>query len=63
MAKDKDTKTKTFVLRIDSDTMAAVEKWAGDEFRSVNGQLQYIITEALKKSRRLPKTIKTESTE
>ena len=57
----KDAKTKTFVLRIDSDTMAAVEKWASDEFRSVNGQLQYIITEALKKNKRLPKNIETES--
>lgn len=56
----KDTKTKTFVLRIDSDTMAAVEKWAEDEFRSVNGQLLYIITEALKKNRRAVKSNKAE---
>lgn len=33
-------KTKPFVLRLDSATMAAVEKWAADEFRSTNGQLQ-----------------------
>lgn len=46
------TDTKNFVLRIDSETMAALEKWAADEFRSVNGQLQWIISEALKKSGR-----------
>lgn len=47
--------TKSFILRLDSETMAAVEKWAADEFRSTNGQLQWIITEALRKNRRLPK--------
>lgn len=46
---------KPFVLRLDHDTMAAVEKWAADEFRSTNGQLQWIITEALRKAKRLPK--------
>ena len=53
MAKEKDnTGNKTFLLRVDSETMEAVEKWAADEFRSVNGQLQWIIAEALKKSGR-----------
>lgn len=47
--------TKSFILRLDSTTMQAVEKWAADEFRSTNGQLQWIITEALRKNRRLPK--------
>ena len=42
-------------MRVDSDTMDAIEKWAADEFRSTNGQLQWIITEALRKARRLPK--------
>ncbi|HHU33597.1 MAG: Arc family DNA-binding protein [Bacteroidales bacterium] len=46
---------KSFVLRVDSETMSAIEKWAADEFRSTNGQLQYIISEALKKSGRLKK--------
>ena len=35
--------------------MGAIEKWAADEFRSTNGQLQWIITEALRKAHRLPK--------
>lgn len=51
MAK-KENKNKSFILRIDSDTMDAVEKWAADEFRSINGQLQWIISEALRKNGR-----------
>ena len=54
MAKEK-TNSKSFILRIDSDTMDAIEAWAADEFRSTNGQLQWIITEALRKAKRLPK--------
>ena len=53
-------KTKSFVLRVDSDTMDAIEAWAADEFRSTNGQLQWIITEALRKAHRLPKQKKRE---
>lgn len=49
---DKKT-SKNFLLRVDSRTMEAIERWAADEFRSVNGQLQWIINEALKKSGRL----------
>ena len=55
MAEKKETGTKNFVLRIDAETMAAVEKWAADEFRSTNGQLQWIINEAIRKSGRLKK--------
>lgn len=54
--KQKDNTIKSFVLRIDSVTMEAIEKWASDEFRSVNGQIQYIINEALKKAGRVKKT-------
>jgi hypothetical protein len=39
---------KNFVLRIDEDMYKALEKWAGDEFRSVNGQIEWIIDRALK---------------
>lgn len=59
MAK-KENSTKSFVLRVDADTMAAIEKWAADEFRSTNGQLQWIITEALRRSGRLPKKHRTQ---
>lgn len=55
MAK-KESQTKSFVLRVDAATLEAIEKWAADEFRSTNGQLQYILAEALRKSGRLKKT-------
>lgn len=55
MAKKENT-TKSFVLRVDAATMDAIEKWAADEFRSTNGQLQWIIAEALRKSGRMKKT-------
>lgn len=48
-------KNKSFVLRLDEDMMNAIEAWAADEFRSTNGQIQYILSEALKKSGRLKK--------
>ena len=54
--------TKSFVLRVDAETMDALEKWAADEFRSINGQLQWIIVEALRKSGRMKKK-RTKSTE
>lgn len=56
----KESNTKSFVLRIDADTMEAIEKWAADEFRSTNGQLQWIIAEALRRSGRKPKGKKQE---
>ena len=62
MAK-KENKTKSFILRVDSDTMDAIEAWAADEFRSTNGQLQWIITEALRKAKRLPKRNKSNNDE
>lgn len=54
MAK-KESNTKSFILRVDSATMDAIEAWAADEFRSVNGQIQWILAEALKKSGRMKK--------
>ena len=39
---------KSFVLRIDEETYKTLEKWAADEFRSVNGQLEWLIDQALK---------------
>ena len=59
---NKETSTKSFVLRVDAETMDAIEAWAADEFRSINEQLQWIIAEALRKNGRQPKKrkIKTE---
>lgn len=45
-------KKKSFVVRIDEETYKLLEKWAQDEFRSVNGQIEYILHEALIKSKR-----------
>ncbi len=47
------SKKKTFVLRIDPEMMKSVEKWASDDFRSINGQLEWIIYNALKEAKRL----------
>lgn len=46
---------KKFVLRVDELAMKALEKWASDEFRSLNGQIEYILTNALKNAGRHPK--------
>jgi hypothetical protein len=55
---------KSFALRIDAEMMKAIEKWAADEFRSVNGQIEWILHNALKDVGRLKeKTIKEEGKE
>ena len=41
-----------FVLRIDQEKLKALEKWAADEFRSTNGQIEYILDQALRKAGR-----------
>ena len=46
------SKDKGFLLRIDPATMQTVERWAAEEFRSVNGQLQWIINDAITRHRR-----------
>ena len=43
---------KPFVLRLAPEKLKALEKWAADEFRSTNGQIEYIIDQALRKSGR-----------
>ena len=53
-------KKKPFVLRMDPEVLKAIEKWAADEFRSSNGQIEWIIHESLRKSGRLPKTKSTD---
>ena len=45
-------KKKSFVLRIDPDVYDAIEKWAAQEFRSANGQIEWIINKALRDARR-----------
>lgn len=43
---------KAFLLRIDPALFAELEKWAADEFRSVNGQVEYLLREAVRVRRR-----------
>jgi hypothetical protein len=51
------TKKKTFALRLDSEILSAVERWAADDFRSTNGQLEWIIYKALKDAKRIKKNL------
>lgn len=44
---------KSFLLRLDAATMEKVEAWAAQEFRSVNGQIQWIIAESLRRHGRV----------
>lgn len=44
---------KKFLLRIDSNVYAALEKWAANDLRSINTQIEFLLTDALKKSGRL----------
>ncbi len=48
-------KKKAFALRINEDLMKSIEKWASDEFRSTNGQIEWMLHDSLKKMKRLPK--------
>jgi len=48
---------KSFLLRIDAELWKALEEWAQEELRSVNGQIEYVLRQAVKKKfgeRRLP---------
>jgi hypothetical protein len=44
---------KAFALRVDPETMKAIEKWAADEFRSVNGQIEWMLNNSLKEAKRI----------
>ncbi|TAF64392.1 MAG: Arc family DNA-binding protein [Cytophagales bacterium] len=48
------SKKKPFALRLDAELLEALEKWAADEFRSTNGQIEWILHQALQKAGRLP---------
>ena len=43
---------KAFVLRIQAETLKELERWAQEEFRSVNGQIEFILSDALRKRKR-----------
>ncbi|MEX1190270.1 MAG: Arc family DNA-binding protein [Bacteroidia bacterium] len=54
------SKKKAFAVRLDESILKDVEKWAADEFRSTNGQIEWILSEALRKSGRKRKPTKNQ---
>ena len=52
------SKKKAFALRVNEDMLKAIEKWASDEFRSTNGQIEWMLMQYLKDKNRAPKTKK-----
>ena len=48
-------KKKAFALRINEEMLKAIEKWAADEFRSTNGQIEWMLHKSLKQAKRAPK--------
>ena len=53
---------KKFLLRIDGNIHAALEKWAADDLRSINAQIEFLLTQAIKNSGRLKNLESNEST-
>ena len=45
---------KPFLLRLDPETFAALQRWAADDLRSVNGQIEFVLRRALQDAKRLP---------
>lgn len=46
---------KKFLLRLDADIYAALEKWAADDLRSINSQIEFLLKDAVRKAGRLKK--------
>ena len=46
---------KAFALRIDEATLAAMQRWANDDLRSLNAQIEFVLREALRNAGRLPR--------
>jgi hypothetical protein len=45
---------KPFLLRVDPDVLEAVQKWAADDLRSLNAQIEYLLRDALQRAGRSP---------
>ena len=52
---------KAYPLRISADVLAAAQRWADDELRSLNAQIEYVLRDALRKSGRLKAPEQTEN--
>jgi len=48
------SKRKAFALRVDEKTLAMMQRWANDDLRSLNAQIEFVLREALRKTGRLP---------
>jgi hypothetical protein len=57
------TEKKAYPLRIGADVLQAVQRWADDDLRSVNAQIEYLLREALRKAGRLKKSDNDTKTE
>ena len=55
MTETRSTEKKAYPLRINAEILGAAQRWADDELRSVNAQIEYLLREALRKAGRLPK--------
>ena len=53
------SKRKAFALRIDEKTLTAMHRWAEDDLRSLNAQIEFVLRDALRRAGRLPKPEKT----
>jgi len=53
-------KKKAFALRLNEEMLQAIEKWAADEFRSTNGQIEWMLMQNLKQAKRTPKKKESE---
>ena len=53
-------KRKAFLLRVDSRILAAIEKWAADDLRSVNAQVEFLLRRALQQAGRLPERVEAQ---
>jgi hypothetical protein len=49
------TEKKAYPLRISADVLNAAQRWADDDLRSLNAQIEYVLRDALRKAGRLPK--------
>ena len=53
------TQKKGYALRINAEVLAAAQRWADDELRSLNAQIEYILRDALRKAGRLPDAVQS----
>ena len=52
---------KSFLLRIDRDVLEALQRWASDDLRSLNGHMEFLLRDALKRAKRVPKQPKRDA--